>query len=69
MAHEEQVIEVALEVGTAIDHMEVLTRMLEYGFYPASEIQSLLDHEIMVLKVPENARAFYLAGNDKVLPG
>jgi hypothetical protein len=54
---------------TAIDNMEVLTKMLEYGFDPAGEIQFALDHEMMVLKVPEHSSAFYLAGKDKIVPG
>jgi len=37
---------------TAIDHMEVLTKMLEYGFDPAGEVHLTLDSEMMVLKVP-----------------
>ena len=47
---------------TAIDHMEVLTKMLEYGFDPAGEIQFSLDDEMLVLKVPEHSRAFHLVG-------
>ncbi|MFH2001962.1 MAG: DUF932 domain-containing protein [Planctomycetota bacterium] len=54
---------------TAIDHMEVLTKMLEYGFDPASEIQLSLDASMMLLKVPEYARAFHLAEKDKIVPG
>lgn len=54
---------------TAIDHMEVLTKMLEYGFDPASEIQLSLDATMMLLKVPEYARAFHLAEKDKIVPG
>jgi hypothetical protein len=38
---------------TAIDHMEVLTKILENGFDPAGEIQFALDDEMMVLKMPE----------------
>jgi hypothetical protein len=38
---------------TAIDHMEVLTKMLEYGFDSSTEVHLSLDNEIMVLKVPE----------------
>ena len=54
---------------TAIDHMEVLTKMLEYGFDPACEIQLSLGAQMMVLKVPEYERAFRLFGNDKIVPG
>ena len=54
---------------TVIDHMEVLMKMLEYGFDPAGEIQISLDSEIMLLKMPEYARTFLLAENDKVVPG
>jgi len=54
---------------TAIDHMEVLTKMLEYGFDPDGEIHFSLDSEMLVLKVPEPSSAFYLAGKDKIVPG
>lgn len=54
---------------TAIDHMEVLTKILEAGFDPAEEIQFALDDEILVLKMPEYDKAFHLAGDDKIIPG
>jgi len=54
---------------TAIDHMEVLTKMLEYGFSSGTEIQLSLDATMMLLKVPEYARAFHLAEKDKIVPG
>ncbi len=54
---------------TAIDHMEVLTKMLEYGFDPSAEVHLSLDDEIMVLKVPEYERVFKLSENDKIVPG
>ena len=54
---------------TAIDHMEVLTKMLEYGFDPAGEVHLSLDAEMMVLKVPEYDRLFRLSEEDKIVPG
>ncbi len=54
---------------TAIDHMEVLTKMLEFGFDPATEVHLALDNEIMVLKVPEYDRLFQLSEKDKIVPG
>jgi hypothetical protein len=54
---------------TAIDHMEVLTKILEYGFDPAGEVQFALDSEMMVLKMPEYDRTFRLSGDDKIIPG
>ena len=54
---------------TAIDHMEVMTKILENGFDPAGEIQFALDDEMMILKMPEYEKAFHLAGNDKIIPG
>ena len=54
---------------TAIDHMEVLTKMLEYGFDPAGEVHLALDSEMMVLKVPEYGRLFALSEKDKIVPG
>lgn len=52
-----------------LDHMEVLTKMLEYGFDPAGEVHFTFDAEIMVLKVPEYGRGFDLAGTDRIVPG
>ena len=54
---------------TAIDHMEVLMKMLEYGFDPAGEIQISLDMEMMILKVPEYSRTFRLSEHDEIVPG
>ena len=54
---------------TAIDHMEVLSRMLDYGFDPAGEVRFSLDREIMVLKVPEYDRQFQLSERDGIVPG
>ncbi|MFH1983198.1 MAG: DUF932 domain-containing protein [Pseudomonadota bacterium] len=54
---------------TAIDHMEVLTKMLEYGFDPAGEVHFSLDQEIMVMKVPEYDRQFLVSEKDKIVPG
>ena len=54
---------------TAIDHLEVLTKMLEYGFDPSAEVHLSLDDEIMVLKVPEYERVFRLSEKDKIVPG
>ena len=54
---------------TAIDHMEVLTKMLEYGFDPAGEVHFSPDQEIMVLKVPEYDRQFLVSERDKIVPG
>ena len=54
---------------TAIDHMEVFTKMLEYGFSPSSEIYLSLDQAIMVLKIPEHDRLFRLSENYKIVPG
>jgi len=53
----------------AIDHMEALTKMLEFGFDPSTEVHLSLDEEIMVLKVPEYDRQFRLAENDRIVPG
>ena len=58
-----------MERYTAIDHMEVLTKILEYGFDPAAEVHLSLDSEMMVLKVPEYDRLFRLSENDKIIPG
>jgi hypothetical protein len=54
---------------TAIDHLEVLSKMLEYGFDPSGEVHLALDSEMMVLKVPEYDRLFRLSEKDKIVPG
>jgi len=54
---------------TALDHMEVLTKMLEYGFDPSCEVHFSLDESMMLLKVPEYSRMFGLTEKDKVVPG
>lgn len=53
---------------TALDHMQVLSRMLEYGFNPDVEVHYSLDQEILVLKVPDFTRTFAFGG-DKIVPG
>ena len=54
---------------TALDHMEILTKMLDYGFDPACEVHYSLDESLMVLKVPEYGRMFGLSEKDKIVPG
>ena len=54
---------------TAIDHMEVLTKMIDYGFSPSGEVHLSLDNEMMLLKIPEYERMFRLSENDKIVPG
>jgi len=54
---------------TALDNMEVLTKMLEYGFDPSCEVHFSLDESMMLLKVPEYSRMFRLTEKDKVVPG
>ena len=54
---------------TALDNMEVLTKMLEYGFDPSSEVHFSLDESDMILKVPEYSRMFGLTEKDKIVPG
>jgi hypothetical protein len=54
---------------TALDNMEVLTKMLEYGFDPSSEVHFSLDESVMILKVPEYGRMFGLTEKDKIVPG
>jgi hypothetical protein len=54
---------------TAIDHMEILSRMLEYGFNPDLEVHYSLDQGLLVLKVPDFTRTFGFGENDKIVPG
>jgi len=54
---------------TAIDHGEILSRMLEYGFKPEVEVHYSLDHNLLVLKVPDFTRTFGFGENDRIVPG
>lgn len=54
---------------TALDNLDIVYTMLEHGFDPGREIHYCLDDELMVLKVPDPAKAFDVGGNDKVIPG
>lgn len=54
---------------TALDHMEILTKMLDYGFDPSCEVHYSLDESLMILKVPEYGRMFGLTERDKIVPG
>ncbi len=54
---------------TPIDNIEVLTRMLDYGFDPSKKIQLALDEEMMLVKVPEYHNSFLVSENDKIVPG
>ena len=54
---------------TAIDHREILAKMLAIGFRPEQEVQYMLDDGLMVVKVPEYGRSFEVALKDTVIPG
>jgi hypothetical protein len=54
---------------TAIDHMEILSRMVEYGFSSETEVHYSLDREMLVLKVPDFTRTFGFGENDRIVPG
>jgi hypothetical protein len=53
----------------AIDHMEILSRMVEYGFSSDTEVHYSLDANLLVLKVPDFTRAFGFGNEDKIVPG
>jgi hypothetical protein len=54
---------------TAIDHMEILSKMVEYGFSPNTEVHYSLDRDLLVLKVPDFTRTFGFGEKDKIVPG
>jgi hypothetical protein len=54
---------------TAINHMEILSRMVEYGFSSETEVHYSLDQELLVLKVPDFTRTFGFGEKDKIVPG
>jgi len=53
----------------AIDHMEILARMVEYGFSAETQVHYSLDANLLVLKVPDFTRAFGFGNGDKIVPG
>ena len=54
---------------TVIDHMELLSQMVQHGFDPFTEVQYCLDESLMVVKVPEYDRAFGISRSDQIIPG
>jgi hypothetical protein len=54
---------------TAIDHTQILSRMVEYGFSSETEVHYSLDRDLLVLKVPDFTRAFGFGDKDKIVPG
>jgi len=54
---------------TCLDHMEVLSKMLEYGFSPEVEVHYSLDQNLLVLKVPDFTRTFGFGEKDRIVPG
>jgi hypothetical protein len=54
---------------TAIDNREILAKMLDLGYRPEQEVQYMLDDGMMVVKVPEYARAFDVVLRDTIVPG
>ena len=53
----------------AIDHMEILARMVEYGFSAETEVHYSLNANLLVLKVPDFTRTFGFGNGDKIVPG
>jgi hypothetical protein len=53
----------------AIDHMEILSKMVEYGFNPDTEVHYSLDQEILLLRVPDFTRTLGFGEKDKIVPG
>ena len=51
------------------DNMEVLSKMVEYGFSPVQEVRYSLGNEMMAVSVPDHSRTFQVLGKDKIVPG
>lgn len=51
------------------DNMEVLSKMMEYGFSPSQEVRYSLGNEMLAVSVPDHSRAFQVLGKDKIVPG
>lgn len=52
-----------------IDNMEVLSKMMEYGFSPVQEVRYALGNEMLAVSVPDHSSAFQVLGKDKIVPG
>jgi hypothetical protein len=53
----------------AMDHTQILSRMVEYGFSAETEVHYSLDRDLLVLKVPDFTRAFGFGDKDRIVPG
>ena len=51
-----------------LDNMDIMHRMVEYGFSADTEVHVNLNSELMVLKVPDYTRMFGMNG-DRISPG
>jgi hypothetical protein len=51
-----------------LDNMDIMQRMVEYGFASDTEVHINMDSELMVLKVPDYTRMFGFDG-DRIAPG
>jgi hypothetical protein len=51
-----------------LDNIDIMQRMVEYGFAPDTEVHINMDSELMVLKVPDYTRMFSFNG-DRMTPG
>jgi len=54
---------------TVLDHLEILSSMLDNGFQPSQEVQYRLDDNLLVVKVPEYEQSFEVSANDRMVPG
>ncbi len=68
-ASENQLRAIFTKIYAAIDHMEILQAMLEYGFRPDQPVQYSLDPGMLVVKVPETSNVFTVSLNDEIIPG
>jgi hypothetical protein len=66
---EHQVRAVFTDRYTAIDHTEILSKMVQIGFRSDQQVQYMLDDRMMVVKVPDYGRQFEVALKDNVVPG
>jgi hypothetical protein len=56
-----------------LDNMEILSQLIEQGFDPCAEVQSSIDNNMFLLKIPEYAKAFGVNPGygmlDEIVPG
>jgi hypothetical protein len=52
-----------------VDNHEIINRLYDIGYSPETICQSYLDEEFLSINIPDEAKTFGIARNDKIVPG